>query len=39
MVIALAALSWTSYLAAIASARGYLTALMQMDEPAKASVP
>lgn len=39
IVIALAILAWTSYQAAIASARGYLTALIQMDEPTKPGVP
>ena len=34
IVVGLALLTWTSYLAAVASARGYLTALIQMDVPA-----
>lgn len=33
IVCALLMLAWTSYVAAIASARGYLTALVHMDEP------
>jgi hypothetical protein len=38
LVLSLVLLAWVSYLAAIASARGYLTALVQMDEPESAEV-